>query len=241
VQLPRRSATGTREIGAALAAGEAVAAVFVARGASAEPEVAALLARVRDAGASVHVTGAGVLRRFGRGEGLPSVVAVLGPSPRAGLDEVLARAGAVWLLAGLAYATNAGFAIRTAEVAGAAGVVIDAAFGAAGRRTALRASMRADRVMPVLWLPAPDVALAAHRVGLRVVALEESGATAPWAADLTHPSLFVVGNERRGIAPELLARCDEVVRVPAAGFIPSYNVQAAVAAVAAERLRQLGA
>jgi tRNA G18 (ribose-2'-O)-methylase SpoU len=29
------------------------------------------------------------------------------------------------------------------------------------------------------------------------------------------------------------------VRVPMAGFIPSYNVQAAMAAVAAERLRQL--
>jgi TrmH family RNA methyltransferase len=237
---PRRSAAGIREIGAALATGEAVAAVFVARGASAEPDVAALLARVRDAGASVHVTGPGVLRRFGRGDPPPGVVAVLGPSPRAGLDEVLARAGAVWLLAGLSYATNAGFAIRTAEVAGAAGVVVDAAFGAAGRRTALRASMRADRVMPVLWLPALDAVEAARRAGVRVVAVEESGAVAPWDTDLTRPSLYVVGNERRGIADGVLARCDEVVRVPAAGFIPSYNVHAALAAVATERLRQLG-
>lgn len=241
MQPPRRSATGIREIGAALAAGEELAAVFVARGASAEPEVEALLARVRDAGATVHVTGSGVLRRFGRGEGLPPVVAVLGPSPRAGLDELLARAGAVWLLAGLAYATNAGFAIRTAEVAGAAGVVVDAAFGAAGRRTALRASMRADRVMPVLWLPALGAVDAARRAGVRVVAVEESGAAAPWRTDLTRPSLFVVGNERHGIAADVLARCDEIVRVPAAGFIPSYNVHAAMAAVAAERLRQLGA
>jgi tRNA G18 (ribose-2'-O)-methylase SpoU len=38
----------------------------------------------------------------------------------------------------------------------------------------------------------------------------------------------------------VLARCDDVVRVPMAGFIPSYNVQAAMAAVAGERLRQMG-
>jgi TrmH family RNA methyltransferase len=238
---PRRSASGTREIDAALAAGEPLAAVFVARGAASDPDVAVLLARARVAGAAVHAAGPDVLRRFGRGDPPPRVVAVVGASPRAGLDEVLARAGAVWLLAGLSYATNAGFAIRTAEVAGAAGVVVDAAFPAAGRRTALRASMRADRVMPVLWQSAPAVVDAARRAGVRVVALEESGAAAPWATDLTRPSLFVVGNERRGIAPDVLARCDAIVRVPAAGFIPSYNVHAAMAAVAAERLRQLGA
>lgn len=237
---PRRAASGPREIAAALAAGEPLAAVFVARTAADEPEVAALLERARGAGATVHVAGADVLRRFGRGDPPPSVVAVVGQAPAVAMDELLARAGAVWLLSGLAYATNAGFAIRTAEVAGAAGVVVDAAFGAAGRRTALRASMRADRVMPVLWVPSLATVEAARRAGVRVVALEESGAAAPWDTDLTRPSLFVVGNERRGIAADVLARCDEVVRVPAAGFIPSYNVQAAMAAVAAERLRQLG-
>lgn len=237
---PRRAACGRREIDSAITAGEPLAAVFVALGASSDPDVAALVARARNAGAAVHVAGPDVLRRFGRGDPPPRVVAVVGPSPRAGLEAVLARAGAVWLLAGLSYATNAGFAIRTAEVAGAAGVVVDAAFGAAGRRTALRASMRADRVMPVLWQSAAAVVDAARRAGVRVVALEESGAVAPWGTDLTRPSLFVVGNERLGISVDVLARCDEIVRVPAAGFIPSYNVHAAMAAVAAERLRQLG-
>jgi tRNA G18 (ribose-2'-O)-methylase SpoU len=51
--------------------------------------------------------------------------------------------------------------------------------------------------------------------------------------------LFVVGGERQGTPPELLERCDAVVRIPMAGFIPSYNLQAAVAVLAAERLRQL--
>jgi tRNA G18 (ribose-2'-O)-methylase SpoU len=49
----------------------------------------------------------------------------------------------------------------------------------------------------------------------------------------------VIGNEREGIAPSLLTRCAAVARIPMAGFVPSYNVQAAMAAIAVERLRQL--
>ena len=48
----------------------------------------------------------------------------------------------------------------------------------------------------------------------------------------------MIGGERYGISPELLERCDAVLRIPMAGFIPSYNLQAAMAAVAIERLRQ---
>ena len=36
----------------------------------------------------------------------------------------------------------------------------------------------------------------------------------------------------------LLARCDAVLRIPMRGFVPAYNLQAAMAMVAGERLRQ---
>jgi tRNA G18 (ribose-2'-O)-methylase SpoU len=49
----------------------------------------------------------------------------------------------------------------------------------------------------------------------------------------------VVGGERHGIPKEVLAACDDAIRIPMWGFIPSYNLQAAMAAVACERLRQL--
>jgi tRNA G18 (ribose-2'-O)-methylase SpoU len=238
----RVAVPGAREIVAALASGVPLAAVFVTRAALADDaDVAAAVESARRAGIAVHVVGAAVLRRFGRGDPPPRVVAVGGPPPTATLADVLARGGTTWLLAGLAYPTNAGFAIRTAEVSGADGVVVDAAFSSADRRTALRAAMRADRVMPVLWERAATALDEARAAGMRVVAVEDSGRRAPWDADLTRPSLLVVGGERDGIPPAVLARCDDVVRVPMAGFIPSYNVQAAMAAVAAERLRQMGA
>jgi tRNA G18 (ribose-2'-O)-methylase SpoU len=233
----RRAVNGADALSAALAAGEPLAAVFVTKAALGED--AAAIAAARRAGVAVHVVGATVLARFGRGEPRPRVLGVAGPPPRATLAELLARRGAGWLLAGVAYPTNAGSAIRTAEVSGADGVIVDAAFSAADRRTALRASMRADRVMPVLFERAEKALDAARSAGTRVVGVEDSGRCAPWDADLARPSLFVLGGERDGIPADSLARCDEVVRVPMAGFIPSYNVQAAMAAVAAERLRQL--
>jgi tRNA G18 (ribose-2'-O)-methylase SpoU len=236
----RRPLAGPREIEDACAAGLPIRAVFVARSAVTEVTVAAAVERARRAGARIHVAGDTVLERFGRGDPPPVVLGVTGPPAGAGLREVLSLGGAVWLLAGVTYPTNVGYALRTAEVSGADGVVVDGAFAAADRRTALRASMRADRVMPVIWGDAATAVSAARATGVRVVAVEDCGTTPPWQADLTRPSLLVLGGERRGIPSDLLALCDEIVRVPMAGFIPSYNVQAAMAAVAVERLRQLG-
>ena len=71
-------------------------------------------------------------------------------------------------------------------------------------------------------------------------ALDEDGSHAPWDLDLTGPRVFVVGGENGGIPGAVLERCDARVRVPMAGFIPCYNLQAAVSALAIERLRQRG-
>jgi tRNA G18 (ribose-2'-O)-methylase SpoU len=86
-----------------------------------------------------------------------------------------------------------------------------------------------------------NVLEAARRAGRRVIAIEDVGRHAPWEIDLTGPVLLIVGAEAEGIPQPLLAAADEIVRLPMAGFIASYNLQAAVAAVAAERFRQLAA
>ena len=47
---------------------------------------------------------------------------------------------------------------------------------------------------------------------------------------LTGNVLFVVGAEREGVSQEVLDACDEVVRLPMDGFVPSYNLQVAISA-----------
>ncbi len=196
--------------------------------------------RARAAGAIVRSVSARVMQRLSHAQPAADVLAQVGDPPAATLDELCARDGAAWLLVGVAYPGNAGFAIRTAEVSGADGIAIDCDFTRVERREALRMSMRADWFMPVLWDSATTVVERARASGRRVIAIEDVGAHAPWQADLRGRVLLAIGGEDPGIPADLLAQCDDVLRIPMGGFIRSYNLQAALAMVAGERLRQLG-
>jgi TrmH family RNA methyltransferase len=228
-----RQLAGPEEIEAALAAGEPVRLLLAASDPG-DPRVKALCDRARQAGIEVRP-----LWRLGKTDPPSEILALVGRDPRAPMEQVISAGGAAWLLVGIAYPGNTGFAIRTAEVSGADGVFIDSDFEHEGRREAVRAAMRADRFMPVFWMSALPVVSAARAGGRRVLAIEDVGHRAPWEMALGGPVLFVVGGERHGIPAEVLAKCDDVIRIPMLGFIPSYNLQAAMAAVASERLRQL--
>ncbi|MCZ6463464.1 MAG: hypothetical protein O7A09_03920 [Proteobacteria bacterium] len=237
---PRRRLAGAAAIRHALDAGDPLRLLLRRKGA-AEAEVEAVLERAEERGVPVRVASPREMERFA-GAGEPQdVLALLGPPPDADLETVLGARGALWLLAGTAYPGNAGFALRSAEVSGADGLVIDADFGHAARQKVLHASMRADRFMPVFFQSADEVLPRAEAHGRRILAIESSGTRAPWQVDLRPACVLVVGAEDDGIPEPILARAAEVIRIPMAGFIPSYNLQAAMAMVMAERLRQLAA
>jgi 23S rRNA (guanosine2251-2'-O)-methyltransferase len=238
VLLVRKQLAGFTAIESALAAHEPVRVLLVSRD-DRSPETRTLIESARARGADIWLGGAGDLRRMSRGGASERAIAMLGPEPRTDLDGLFTRAGAVWLLHRASYPSNVGFAVRTAEVSGADGVVVEAAFNHDDRTRVSHVSMGADRLLPVLWHAAEPTLALAERRGYRAIAIEDVGTRAPWEIDLTGPVVFVVGSERDGLGASLLARCDAVVRIPMAGFVPSYNLQAAISAVAAERLRQL--
>jgi tRNA G18 (ribose-2'-O)-methylase SpoU len=239
VESVRRQLAGPEEVEAAVARGEAVRLLLVSA-APRDPRVGALAGALRAAGVPVHEASAASLRRLSKADPAAEVLALVGPDPGAAPAAVLAGRGAAWLLVGLAYPGNTGFAIRTAEVSGADAVFVDNDFDHEARREATRASMRADRYLPVFWMRAAEALRLAREAGRTVIALEDVGTAAPWEVDLTAPALFVLGGERHGIPPDVLGAADRVLRLPMQGFIPSYNLQAAMAAVSLERLRQLG-
>lgn len=218
-----------------------------------DARIVALLERALAAGIPVRKGAPREIDRMSRTSPSAPVLGLVGPRPLATDDEIMAGPGAVWLLTRVEYATNAGFAARTVEVAGADGIFLDMKSldmkgldsrsppTAAMRRTVLRASIRADRYLPVRFAEPEPVLAAARASGRRVIAIEDVGTRAPWEVALTGRVLFVVGGEKDGVPRTILERCDEVVRIPMAGFIPSFNLQAAVACIATERLRQLAA
>jgi len=235
----RRVVAGVAAIEAAIEAGDEVRVLLVARDDGSEP-VAQLCALAKARGIELWLGSAGDLRRMSRGPEPSAALAMLGPRPQATLGELMARGGAVWLLDAVSYPSNAGFALRTAEVSGAEGVVLDASFNHHARSRVSHVSMGADQMFPVLYASTVETLAAARAAGRRVVAVEDSGSQAPWQVELAGSVLLVIGAERSGISAEVLGACDAVVRIPMAGFVPSYNLQAAMSIVAGERLRQLG-
>jgi tRNA G18 (ribose-2'-O)-methylase SpoU len=233
----RQQLLGTEAIAAAMERGDALRRIVVC--AETEREVAELLTRARSAGIAVQRVSSRSFARLRRESDGSAALGLVGPPPDASQEEVLQGNGVTWQLVGGLYPGNAGMAVRTAEVSGASGAFIDAGFDRAGRRAVLRASMRADRFMPVFFCPAEPVIDAAARRGRRIIAIEDVGDRLPWEVDLTGRVHCVVGGEASGIPEAILGVCDEVVRIPTSGFVPSYNLQGAVAAVASEHLRQL--
>lgn len=235
--MSRRSIRGVEAISAALDASHSLSLLLIRdRGASDAAE--ALASRAASRGIAVRRESARELRRMGARDARVEVLALEGPAPATTLEELMRAEAVVFLLAGLRYPGNVGFVLRCVEVAGGAGVVLDHDWAADQRADALRFGMRADRFLPVLDASARDAVAAAREAGRRIIALETGGRAAPWECDLTSPLLAVVGSETTGIDTELLEDVDEIVTIPTAGFIPSYNVQAAVGILLGEWLRQ---
>lgn len=236
----RSYVAGFEDVARALAKGEPVQVLLVERG-DARAETLDLVARARQANVLIWEGGPGDMRRMSRSPEPPPCMAMLGPCPRATLPELMGRGGISWLLHKVGYPSNIGFAVRTAEVSGASGVIVDAVLNHQDRARIDHVSMGAASLLPLLYADTHAVLDAAHSAGVRVVAIEDVGTCAPWDVSLSGPVVCVIGGERDGIAREVLARCDDVVRLPMAGFVPSYNLQGAMAAVAVERLRQIKA
>ncbi len=252
----RRQHTGIEAVEAALEQKLPLRLVLIRRGAGAshpgdstdespaestrvDSRLGALRTACEAAGVPVSEASENDLRRMRIGSDDVEVLGLSGPDPMAQPEQWMAQLEMpAWLLTGIAYAGNAGYAIRCAEVSGAAGIAFSVDYDRNMREGAYRASMHAERYLPVWWAEADEVISIARAAGRRILVIEDCGEAAPWDLDLTPPALYIVGGEDQGVAPLIIEAADEIIRLPMAGFIPSYNLQAAMAMVAGEILRQ---
>ena len=230
---------GVEEVSAALDSEEVSLVLFLKD--SKDPEAVRLRELAEDRGITVRESSRSDMWRMSRvnkGQTPPSILALVGRHPDASVEQVLSTGGLCWLLDGARYPVNIGFTIRTAEVSGAQAVFVDGQLNNTEKKAARRASMKAHRFMPVHWVDGKELVQMASRAGFRVISLEDTGEIGPWDEDLTGNVLLVVGGEHDGISESILQSSDSVIRVPMSGFVPSYNLQAPMAVVAAEALRQ---
>ena len=169
-----------------------------------------------------------------RGATPERAIAMAGADPNADLEALLARRRRGLAAAPRGLPEQRRLRDPHRRGLGRGGVVVDAAFNHAERSRVAHVTMGADRLLPVLWESTERTLALARQHGQRVIAMEDVGRQGAVAGRPDRATIvLVVGNERDGIGAEVLARCDAVVAVPMAGFVPSYNLQAAISAIAA--------
>ena len=168
----------------------------------------------------------------------PLALALVGRKPHLSLVEVFQNGGVIWLLDGVQYATNMGFCIRTAEVSGADAMIISNKMSHSERSAVKGSSMRATRFIPIHYTETANALKLAKEHNVRVIVAEDVGTIPPWESDLTGDVLIVIGAERDGVSQESLDAADQIIRLPMEGFIPSYNLQVAISALAIEAIKQ---
>ncbi len=139
---------------------------------------------------------------------------------------------------------NLGSIIRTADAAGASGVVVVGPSADVHDPLAVRATMGSLFALPVVTL-AEQSALPAWYADLRaaglpvlVLASSAHGPRLCFEADCRQPLVLLLGSERAGLPDRARQAADLVVRLPMAGRATSLNVSAAAAALVYEVLRQ---
>jgi 23S rRNA (guanosine2251-2'-O)-methyltransferase len=183
-----------------------------------------------------------VLDRETRGAVHQGIAADISGLPEATLAD-LARTGArpplIVVLDGVEDPQNVGAILRTADAAGATGLVRQTRRAAPLDGAAAKASAGAVHYVPVADVV--NIARALEELkgaGVWTVGLDADAETPYYDLDLTTPLALVVGAEGHGLRRLVRERCDFVAAIPMAGHVSSVNVSAAAAIVLFEAVRQ---
>ena len=174
-------------------------------------------------------------------QGMLAYVAAVPYTP---LEDILAAARAkgedpfVVVLDGVTDPHNLGAIIRSAECAGAHGVVVPERRSAGLSPAAAKAAAGALNYMPVARVKNLNRALEELKAaGLWVTGAAMDGQDAAHT-DLTGPIALVIGSEGDGISRLTLEKCDRVVSLPVKGHIDSLNASVAAGVLMYEIVRQ---
>lgn len=134
---------------------------------------------------------------------------------------------------------NLGAVIRSADGAGATGVVVPAHGAATVTPAVCRASAGAVEHVSVAVVPNLARYLAEVKRGdLWIFGAVGEGARPMWSTDLSGGVALVFGAEGKGLRPLVRKTCDDVVAIPMEGAVESLNVSVAAAVLLYEAKRQ---
>ena len=207
--------------------------VFIADGA--EGSVSKIVAMARERGVIVDFVPKEKIDAMAPGVKHQGVVAKVSEYKYAEMEDVFKRAEKsgedpfIIILDEVEDPHNLGAIIRTAECAGAHGVVIPKRRSASLTQTVALSAAGAIENMPVVQVT--NLARTMEELkekGVWIGAAEMDGETY-YDANLTGPIAIVIGNEGRGVGRLVKEKCDFVLSIPMKGKINSLNASNAAA------------
>lgn len=233
---------GIRPVVEAIEAGREIEKLYIRKGAEGQlmTELRDLCLRHRVRVQEVPVE---KLNRLVRGNH-QGVVAQIAAIAYVQLDDILERVPddetpLVVVFDGVTDVRNFGAIARSAECAGAHGLIAPLKNSAPVNAEAIRASAGALTTIPVCRVGSiRNTIKTLQAEGFQVVTATEKSRKLLYDADLRRPTALVMGAEETGISKEVLKLCDERLAIPLIGRIESLNVSAAAAVMLFEVVRQ---
>lgn len=234
---------GRNAVSEALKSGRAIDSLYVQRGEK-SGTLLALIARAKERGIPIKEADVKKLEHLTGGAVHQGVVAVAAVKEFSELEDVFALAAErdeppfLLICDELEDPRNLGAVIRTAECAGAHGVVIPKRRSVGLTYAVGKASAGAVEYLPVVRVQNLASLLEdLKRRGVWIYAADMDGS--PWCeTDFTGPVALVIGSEGRGVGRLVKEKSDFVVSLPIKGRINSLNASVAAGVLCYEVCRQ---
>lgn len=228
----------------ALRAGTAVDKIYLQRGET-DRTLGHIASRARAAGIVVVEADRRKLDAMSRTHAHQGVIALAAVREYANVADILraaeerGEAPLVVVCDEISDPQNLGAIIRTAECAGAHGVIIPKRRSAGLTAIVAKTSAGAVAHVPVARVPnIPSLLKDLKKQGVWVFGTAAEGTTPLYNADLKGPAAIVIGSEGEGMTRLAAENCDFLVSIPMRGKLSSLNASAAAAILLYEAVRQ---
>ena len=235
---------GRNAITEALKSGRTIDKVFVAAG-DTDRGLQRLAAQAKEAGAVVVPVDRRKLDQMSTTRSHQGIIALAAAHDYYTIDDLLEEAasrGETPLLVicdELSDPHNLGAIMRSAECAGAHGVIIPKRRSVGLTATVAKASAGAMEYMKVARVTNINNAIAdLKEKGIWIFGAAGEGSVPMYKADLTVPAAIIIGNEGDGLSQLVRKNCDMLVHIPMKGRISSLNASAAASILLYEAVRQ---
>lgn len=224
-----------------LKSGRAVESILLASG-DHQGSILRIAAMAKEAGIPVKEASPAKLDSMCGRQNHQGVIAITGVAAYAELEDIYKKAGDsplfVIIADDITDPHNLGAIIRTAEAAGAHGIIIPKRGGVGLTVTVAKTSAGAVEHLPVVRVP--NLAATVEQLkkqGVWVYGTDMEGQC--WCEiDYTGPVALVVGSEGKGMSRLLTEKCDFIASLPMYGEVGSLNASVAAGIVMYEIARQ---